>query len=159
MATMNYKCPNCDGPLRFDPDKQLFTCEYCLSEFPAAEVQAMNARAEQRETYDEREVKHAEQAKQEAKQQGAEAEEEYPVSYTCPSCGAEVVTTSTTAATTCFYCYNPVVLGSRLSGEFNPDRVIKNGFYQRALRARSSLKSSTASTSPIGSPTSKRPLT
>ena len=67
MATMNYKCPNCDGPLRFDPDKQLFTCEYCLSEFPAAEVQAMNARAEQRETYDEREVKHAEQAKQEAK--------------------------------------------------------------------------------------------
>ena len=124
MATMNYKCPNCDGPLRFDPDKQLFTCEYCLSEFPAAEVQAMNARAEQRETYDEREVKQAEQAKQEAKQQGAEAEEEYPVSYTCPSCGAEVVTTSTTAATTCFYCYNPVVLGSRLSGEFNPDRVI-----------------------------------
>ena len=92
MATMNYKCPNCDGPLRFDPDKQLFTCEYCLSEFPAAEVQEMNAKAEQRETYDEREVKHAEQAKQEAKQQGAEAEEEYPVSYTCPSCGAEVVT-------------------------------------------------------------------
>ena len=123
MATMNYKCPNCDGPLTFDPDKQLFTCEYCLGEFTPAQVQQMNEKKEQRETHDEREVKRDEERKKEAAKEGT-TEEEYPVSYTCPSCGAEVVTTSTTAATTCFYCYNPVVLGSRLSGEFNPDKVI-----------------------------------
>ena len=125
MATMNYKCPNCDGPLKFDPDKQKFTCEFCLGEFEPSAVQQMNEQKEQRETYDERDVKRAEEKKEEAKAKGEEAaEEEYPVSYTCPSCGAEIVTTSTTAATTCFYCYNPVVLGSRLSGEFNPDRVV-----------------------------------
>lgn len=125
MATMNYKCPNCDGPLTFNPDKQLFCCEFCLGEFPPAQVQQMSAEKEQQQTYDEREVKHAEQVRQEAKAQNVEGDDgEYAVSYTCPSCGAEVVTTSTTAATTCFYCYNPVVLGSRLSGEFNPDRVV-----------------------------------
>ena len=124
MATMNYKCPNCDGPLMFNPDKQMFCCEYCLGEFTPAQVQQINAAKEQHETYDEREVKRAEQAQQENKAQGIDDSGEYPVSYTCPSCGAEVVTTSTTAATTCFYCYIPVVLGSRLSGEFNPDKVI-----------------------------------
>ena len=124
MATMNYKCPNCDGPLTFNPDKQMFTCEFCLGEFSPAQVQQQNAEREQRKTYDEREVEHAEQVKQEAKAAGVEDNGEYAVSYTCPSCGAEVVTTSTTAATTCFYCYNPVVLGSRLSGEFNPDSVV-----------------------------------
>lgn len=123
MATMNYKCPNCDGPLTFNPDKQRFTCEFCLGEFEPAQVQQMNEKKEQRETYDEREVKSAEQKQQQAQEKGEDSGE-YAVSYTCPSCGAEVVTTSTTAATTCFYCYNPVVLGSRLSGEFNPDRVI-----------------------------------
>ena len=124
MATMNYKCPNCDGPLTFNPDKQLFCCDYCLGEFKPAQVQQMNEEKEKRETYDEREVKSAEQKQQQAQAQGQSTEDDYPVSYTCPSCGAEVVTTSTTAATTCFYCYNPVVLGSRLSGEFNPDKVI-----------------------------------
>ena len=123
MATMNYKCPNCDGPLKFNPDKQKFTCEYCLGEFMPDQVQQMNVEKEQRETYDEREVNSYEQRRQEAETRG-EQEEEYPVSYTCPSCGAEIVTSSTTAATTCFYCYNPVVLGGRLSGEFTPDRVV-----------------------------------
>ncbi|USP69036.1 hypothetical protein LCN94_00725 [Ruminococcus sp. FMB-CY1] len=44
--------------------------------------------------------------------------------FHCDSCGAEVVTTSSTAATTCFYCHNPVVLKGRLSGDFRPDRII-----------------------------------
>lgn len=123
MATMSYKCPNCGGPLKYNPDKQKFTCEYCWGEFDPAQVQQMNEQNEQRETYDEREVKNAEERRQQAQAQGAEGED-YPVSYTCPGCGAEIVTSATTAATTCFYCDSPVVLGSRLSGDFNPDRVV-----------------------------------
>ncbi|MEG2814028.1 MAG: TFIIB-type zinc ribbon-containing protein, partial [Oscillospiraceae bacterium] len=46
------------------------------------------------------------------------------VGYTCPSCGAEVVTDSTTAATTCFYCQNPIVLESRLNGDFTPNKIV-----------------------------------
>ena len=124
MATMNYVCPNCNGPLRFNPDKQMFSCEYCLSDFTPEKIQQLNEQKEQKETRDEREVNRAAEKAEQAKAQGVEDSDEYPVSYTCPSCGAEVVTTSTTAATTCFYCYNPVVLGGRLSGEFNPDKVI-----------------------------------
>ena len=89
MATMSYKCPNCDGPLKFDPDKQKFTCEFCLGEFAPDQVQQMNEEKEQRETYDEQEVRHAEQQQQQAKEAGEEnADEDYAVSYTCPSCGA-----------------------------------------------------------------------
>ena len=46
------------------------------------------------------------------------------VVYTCPNCGAEIVTDATTAATYCFYCHNPVVLSGRLSGEYMPDFVL-----------------------------------
>lgn len=46
------------------------------------------------------------------------------VHYICPSCGAEIVTGETTAASTCYYCHNPVVLSDKLSGDFEPDYVI-----------------------------------
>ena len=44
--------------------------------------------------------------------------------YTCPSCGAEIVTDATTAATFCYYCHNPVVLSGRLMGTYQPDFAI-----------------------------------
>lgn len=118
MATMDYKCPNCGGPLQFNPDKQMFSCEYCFSDFSPQQVQAMYAQQEQSETNDEREVK-----AQQQRAANGEAEEDL-VGYTCPGCGAEVVTTASTAATNCFYCQSPIVLGSRLSGDFKPDRVV-----------------------------------
>ena len=34
--------------------------------------------------------------------------------FNCPSCGAQIVTDATTAATYCYYCHNPVVLAGRL---------------------------------------------
>ena len=53
-----------------------------------------------------------------------ETEQGEAVVYTCPNCGAEIVTDATTAATYCFYCHNPVVLSGRLSGEYMPDFVL-----------------------------------
>jgi len=50
--------------------------------------------------------------------------ESQPMIYTCPSCGAEIVTDETTAATFCFYCHNPIVLKGRLDGEYRPDYVL-----------------------------------
>ncbi len=47
-----------------------------------------------------------------------------PLIYTCPSCGAEIVTDATTAATFCFYCHNPIVLQGRLDGSYEPDYVL-----------------------------------
>lgn len=119
MATVNYKCPNCGGPLKFNPDKQMFSCEYCMSDFEEQKIQQMYAEKEAKQSQAEK----AEEA-QASRQQDGEGEVEDAVVYTCPSCGAEVVTTESTAATTCFFCQNPVVLGGRLSGKFKPNRVV-----------------------------------
>ena len=54
-----------------------------------------------------------------------QTEEEPPmVLYECPSCGAEIVTEETTAATFCYYCHSSVVLSGRLKGDYRPDFVI-----------------------------------
>lgn len=109
MEAVQYKCPACGATLKFNAEKQDFTCEYCDSVFKeedffkADENLDVNAvKAEEKES----------------------AEFENAVLYICPSCGAEIVTDETTAATTCYYCSNPVVLSGKLSGELKPDMII-----------------------------------
>ena len=86
MATLNYKCPKCGGPLQFNPEKQMFSCEYCFSDFTEQEVQQRYSEREQQTTKDERDVEYAAKQKAEAEKQGFEGDD-YPVSYSCPSCG------------------------------------------------------------------------
>lgn len=38
MSTVAYKCINCGGPLEFNPAKQMFSCEYCRSNFTEKEL-------------------------------------------------------------------------------------------------------------------------
>lgn len=109
MGTVNYNCPSCAAPLTFKPERQRFCCEYCLSEFSPEKIQQIYSQREQSGADNQQEFKE-------------EQHEGYV--FCCDSCGAEVVTTSSTAATTCFYCHNPVVLKGRLSGDFRPDRII-----------------------------------
>ena len=110
MATVTYKCPNCGGGLLFDPEMQKFQCEYCQSYFLKEQLEKAGEK-EPEETQKET----PEQQKQ---------EEFQTVVYTCPSCGAEILTEETTAATFCYYCHNPVVLSGRLQGAFKPDAVL-----------------------------------
>ncbi len=98
MQNITYKCPSCNGPLRFNPPDGKFVCEYCGSSFADVDVKA--------------------------KESAREAEYENQTLYSCPSCGAELVTDATTAATECYYCHNPVVLTGRLSKEWTPDSVL-----------------------------------
>ena len=44
--------------------------------------------------------------------------------YNCPSCGAEIICDSTTAATSCPYCDNPTIVPNKLSGTLKPNYVI-----------------------------------
>lgn len=99
MAAIIYKCPNCGGDLRFEPQGQTFRCEYCLSEF----------------------------SKEQMEGSVSEQTEAAVNVYSCPSCGAEVVADETTAASFCYYCHNPVVLAGRLEGEYHPDGVLPFG--------------------------------
>ena len=130
MAVISLKCPNCDGELIFDPSSGKYKCEYCFSLFSQEELDAMQPAAapEQSETKQSdagqedaggQDVSKASDAESRKEASGQEA-----VIYTCPSCGAQIVTDETTAATFCYYCHNPVVLGGRVSGEFLPDKII-----------------------------------
>jgi len=44
--------------------------------------------------------------------------------FSCPSCGAQIITDETTAATFCPYCDNPAIMPGRLSGGIKPDSVL-----------------------------------
>lgn len=121
MAAITYKCPNCDGGLMFDPSSQKYHCEFCLSDFTQEELDALEAREKQSsgEGQGVRQVLELEEERESADTQGQDA-----LLYTCPSCGAQIVTDETTTATFCYYCHNPVVLAGKLEGRFAPDYVI-----------------------------------
>lgn len=112
MAVISFKCPNCDGELIFDPISQKYKCEYCNSLFSQEELEALKPAEskEERRTFEEE----SEEAETSAEAAG----------YSCPSCGAEIITDATTAATFCYYCHNPVVLSGKLAGEFLPNKVV-----------------------------------
>lgn len=101
---LSHKCPNCDGPLLFDPEQQNFHCEYCLSIFTETDI--LSDRVQQQQ------------------QQLEETKEQLFNLYHCPSCGGDVVTDDTTVATFCYYCHNPVVLTDRVSGDFLPNAIL-----------------------------------
>lgn len=130
MAVISYKCPNCDGELVFHPATQKYKCEYCASAFSQEELAQLKPAAEEEErVYEPPQEERAERWQQENGQYGNRGdgepqEREEGVMYRCPSCGAEIVTDQTTAATFCYYCHNPVVLSGRVSGEFLPDKII-----------------------------------
>ena len=82
MAAITYKCPNCGGGLIFDPETQKYGCEYCRSQFSQEELEELSGKENENEDREE--------------EQG---EAENAALYTCPSCGAQIVTDETTAAT------------------------------------------------------------
>ena len=59
MESIEYKCPNCNAELKFNPDTQKLDCEYCLSSFTIEQVKQACAEAEN--SIDEAAKKQAEQ--------------------------------------------------------------------------------------------------
>lgn len=114
MSVISFKCPNCDGELIFDPASGAYKCEYCNSSFTQAQLDEMKPAEEREHTA----------GSMDGSQADPNADVEGAVMYHCPSCGAEIVTDATTAATHCYYCQNPVVLSGRLTGKYLPDKVI-----------------------------------
>lgn len=111
----NYQCPACTGPLQFDADSGMLTCEYCGSNYPISEIE---------EIYDEKEEAAAEEWDASGMTDDWGADAEGMRIYNCPSCGAELICEETTAATSCPYCDNPTIVPSQFSGILKPDYVI-----------------------------------
>ncbi|MBE5821059.1 MAG: DNA helicase PriA [Clostridiales bacterium] len=111
MSITNHKCPNCEAGLPFNPEKGLWVCEYCKSEFTEEELNSYTKKSEKKTTT------------RKKKEVNNENIVEMDM-YRCPSCGAEILTDENTTATFCVYCKNPAIIKERFKGEFNPDYII-----------------------------------
>ncbi len=114
MSILSYKCPNCGGELVFEPDSGNYVCHFCRSVFTQQQLDELTPKQGSEQKIPAGEADDAPETPE-----GAGA-----VVYNCPSCGAQIVTDETTAATFCYYCHNPVVLEGRVSGDFLPDKII-----------------------------------
>ena len=114
---IEYKCAKCGGSLVFDSTLQKLRCTYCDSTFTAEELKELQKDLEEKkpEDYERTETEKIFWSEQEA--QGI-------FSYVCESCGGEIIGESTTAATSCPFCGNPVVMKGNLSGELRPEFVL-----------------------------------
>ncbi|MCL2564569.1 MAG: hypothetical protein FWE24_02010 [Defluviitaleaceae bacterium] len=119
MVLMDYKCLNCDGALNFDSGIQQMKCPFCDSTF---EVEAFKDYCDS--------VKDETGEASEIEWSGhddtpwGEGEQESMRLYSCNSCAGEIIAEENTAATSCPYCGNPVVLKGQLSGCVKPDTII-----------------------------------
>ena len=121
MATQltNYQCPACTGPLHFDGASGKLVCDFCGSSYDTAEIEALYAEKEAA-------AETAAQNKQAPPPDSVWSENEAAGlrSYSCPSCGAELICDETTAATSCPYCGNPTVIAGQFSGMQRPELVL-----------------------------------
>lgn len=107
---LEYKCPNCGGAVEYDASGERMKCPYCDTVF---DVEALK---EAQEELGEDEIKWNEE--------GQEWTESHMRVYVCQSCGGEVIADDVTAASSCPYCGNPVIMKGNLSGELKPDFII-----------------------------------
>lgn len=117
VSVIEYKCPCCNAGLRFDGDTQQLTCEYCDNTFDLGTVKVFN---------EDQATPAAEQVDWDtgAQIQWDTDETQHLRAYQCPSCGGEILSDETTAATFCPYCGNPTIAPAQLSGILKPDYVL-----------------------------------
>ena len=115
MDVLNYKCPNCAAPLRFDSEAQKLICDSCSGEFDVELLKQYDDAMKTMEEGDKTEWN---------TYSGENWDSENMNLNICPSCGAEIVTDDTTAALKCPYCDNVTVLSGRLSGSLRPNFII-----------------------------------
>ena len=98
----DFKCPNCGGRLEFDAKTQKLKCPYCDGTFdPEIFDEGSNYTVSSEQW-----------------------EDDNIVVYTCESCGGTIMADRDTAASSCPYCGNPVVMVSNVSGIYKPKKVI-----------------------------------
>ena len=118
MAKMQeFKCPCCGGSIEFDSSVQKMKCPFCDTEF---DVKTLSEHAKAVEEEQPEDMNWSDEAGSEWQ----DGESEGLRTYTCKSCGGEIVGDANTAATACPFCGSPVVMTGQLSGALKPDYVI-----------------------------------
>lgn len=116
-----YQCPNCGGPLHYEPKLKKLKCDNCGSTFTTAEIDHL---------YEKKNAEAVGVDNEKAQSEAAETlqwtpdEAKHLRAYNCPSCGAQIITDDTTAASSCPYCGNPTIVPSQVEGTFKPDSLL-----------------------------------
>lgn len=111
MNAAEYKCPNCNADLKFYPELQKLSCEYCQSVFTVEEIEKIYAEAEN-------------SVPEDSVIQSQQEFAEHNQLYHCSSCGADIMCDDRQTALFCYYCHNPVILSGKLSGAYKPSKII-----------------------------------
>ena len=112
---LEYKCPCCNAGLVFGEETQQLKCEYCDNTFDIETVKVFNESNQDSQEFHWEVPDH---------QEWSEEDCQTMRSFVCPSCGGEIISDETTAATFCPYCDNPTIMPGRLSGGMKPDALI-----------------------------------
>ncbi len=115
-AIQEYKCPCCGGAIAFDSTIQKMKCPFCETEFDVETLASYDSELKN-DQEDDMNWEMASEEWQEGESDGLRA-------YVCHSCGGEIACDENTAATSCPFCGNPVVMMGQLSGALKPDIVI-----------------------------------
>ena len=117
MALLEYKCPSCNGAIRFDPETQEMVCPYCRSVINVDALKTLDQEAAQNQEPESITWSSEGGEWREGEQRGMAV-------YSCNSCGGEIVGDETLGATACPFCATPVVMTSKFAGTLRPDVVI-----------------------------------
>ena len=124
METAQYNCPNCNARLKFTPETQELSCEYCGGSFTIEEIKNLFADREDIINGPADSENSDGTASGEPSVSVEEEFENHTNLYQCSSCGAEIMCDDEQTALFCYYCHNPVILAGKLKGKYKPDKVI-----------------------------------
>lgn len=116
-VVQEYKCPCCGGAIAFDSTVQKMKCPFCDTEFEMETLASYDSELKNEQPDDMK----WETAPGEKWREG---EADGLRSYVCKSCGGEITCDENTAASSCPFCGNPVVMMGQFSGSLKPDYVI-----------------------------------
>jgi len=134
-----YKCPNCNGVVKFDSGTQKMKCPYCDAEF---EIGALDQYQKEMATPDDvikvsdgDTIKVTGDGVVKISVKGVTSDNKAAAAWneedlgdlstgSCPSCGAELIGDKNTIATVCPCCGNTQILPKRVQGLLKPEYVI-----------------------------------
>lgn len=102
MEAIDHKCPACSASLPYNAETGTWKCEYCASEYTMEDL----------EKYDKADEGYSSKRKMDVDE------------YSCPNCGAKIITDENTTATFCVYCGSTSIIKNRLTGVLEPDGII-----------------------------------
>ena len=117
MSVQTYQCPACSAPLLWNGDG--LKCSGCGYEYKEEDMRQLTESMAEDGVESEFAWERFAPTGDYSAEESAQMEE-----HTCPNCGAVIVTAPSTAASTCVYCGNNLLVGERFSGGLRPDSVI-----------------------------------